>query len=1026
MTSFEDWLRDLAYTDFPEELFRVGGSAGVRPYASEIEEMLAPDRGIGASAVFCVGEQPTICFIDEATLEGDRYQRIEQIRQKVWNQNLASIVLVIGTENLAAYSVNDRQAEPDTLARSEIAARGAWSAYEAQSGFIKDRLSEWFEPEARVDQRLLANLREVVKALVKANLSATEAEALMAQVIFLCYLEQRGIVGPVYREAHGLDVLEAYVSKQDGAGVDYYLKRLGADFNGDFLSSSDGGAPAWSKLGSSAFHAVKLFLEAVDFDTGQGSLWRYDFSHIPVELISGIYETLLKERQGALGAYYTPRHLANLVAEQAFEGFADPSCCTVYDGACGSGILLTTAFRKMLRHAEVVRGGKLRFDERVRLMQSNLFGNDLDETACWITAFSLYLSLLEGLDPADISLLQSDANQKLPNLVGPGRNIQKGTERGDFFSPANPFAGKVKYDIFLCNPPWRESDDDETPTWEAWCRKQSPPYPIGRRQIAAGFAFRATSCVKPEGVITLIMPLNLVAGATSQSCDFRQRWLEDVRFERIINFADVRRLLFPAAKHPCAVVRVRPRSSVEGVIELAEEQVEYWAPKTDISLALGRLALHPIDRKLLTARDIYAKPYLLISAYWGEQGDLDLLRRLQKFGSLAQTMTRQSDPWLSGKGFHAPNQSNRSRSLGPLEALAFLATDRMPRDYPVIASDVQLDKVIDHFQVVASPGGRNARLYHGPRVILSDGLADDYTIRVAYTDQSFAFTSSIGAIGGGDDDAALLKFLAAYLRSPIATFLLIMTGYSVIGERPRVAIEDLKTFPFCAPDRHPDRKAAHDIVAEVAERFDTLAAVDEWQREHDYAAMKTAFDELVFDYFQLSASDRLLIRDIVGVVAASIQPKDYARLTTPLLHRPAESEVTAYVDVLMGELEAARHRSGGRGALKVDAFVDGTKGFFGAVRIGLSRASGDHSSITRSDDAFHTLLKDIEAALSGQLDRTHRDDLFKMPNAMVVAGDAFYFIKPMRRRFWLARTAIADAHLMGRTVQAAAWEKRAS
>ena len=77
--------------------------------------------------------------------------------------------------------------------------------------------------------------------------------------------------------------------------------------------------------------------------------------------------------------------------------------------------------------------------------------------------------------------------------------------------------------------------------------------------------------MKPDGVVTLILPLNLVIGATPQSCTFRQRWLEDIRIERIINFGDIRRLLFPAAKHPCAVVRVRPRAAGESVISLGDE-----------------------------------------------------------------------------------------------------------------------------------------------------------------------------------------------------------------------------------------------------------------------------------------------------------------------------------------------------------------------------------------------------------------------------------------------------------------------
>jgi hypothetical protein len=45
-----------------------------------------------------------------------------------------------------------------------------------QSGFIKDRLSAWFSPDERVDQRLLANLRQVVKLLTTDGLTDTQAK----------------------------------------------------------------------------------------------------------------------------------------------------------------------------------------------------------------------------------------------------------------------------------------------------------------------------------------------------------------------------------------------------------------------------------------------------------------------------------------------------------------------------------------------------------------------------------------------------------------------------------------------------------------------------------------------------------------------------------------------------------------------------------------------------------------------------------------------------------------------------------
>jgi hypothetical protein len=859
---------------------------------------------------------------------------------------------------------------------------------------------------------------------VADGLTATKAEALVAQVIFLCYLEQRGIIGNAYRKQHRLKLLTDYVGAFDGAGIDKLLGRLGRDFNGDFLSSSDGGAPPWASLNRKSFAHVADFLSAVDFETGQGSFWRYDFSRIPVELISGIYETLLKERQGALGAYYTPRHLANLVVDQAFESFEAPNKCTIYDGACGSGILLTTAFRRMLRRAEVGEGRAFRFVERIALMRQTVFGNDIDETACWITAFSLYLSLLEGLDPSDISLLQSDENVKLPHLVGPSLNIQKGEKRGDFFSKENPFAGKRRFDVFLCNPPWRESSDDEEPTWEQWCESQPVPYPVGRRQIAAGFAFYATQCVREGGVIALIMPLNLITGATPQSTAFRRRWLEEAKLERIINFADVRRLLFPAAIHPCAVVRARPRPTSAGSIPLADEAVEYWTPKTDVSLALGRLTVHAVDRKTVFANEIYDAPYALISRYWGDARDLDLLRRLRRFGSLKKAMAARPHPWVSGKGFHAANKSNKDRELGKLGAYRFLSAVRLPLDYPVIAEDAQLPKVREQFPIVASPGGKNCRLYEGPRVVFTDGLTDRYTVRAVYSDQKFAFQSSVAAIGASTADADLIKFLTAYLRSPLATYLMILTGYAVTSERPRIAVDDIEALPFCAPEDHNAPERARAIVKHAGQLIDIVAQEAEWQRVHAYHGIRDKLFDLVFDYFDLTVSDRLLVKETVMWVAPSIQPASYNELTTPLLQRPHQEEITRYVGALAGELRAWREFRNGTGSLEISAVLGNSNYFFGAIRVATKPKSSDATQILHSSDAFSRLLNELDSSLRLAASALAAHELFKLPNLTVLAGDAFYLVKPLRRRFWLAKAALSDADHIAKIVQAAAWSNR--
>src|SRR5690606_8636488 len=115
------------------------------------------------------------------------------------------------------------------------------------------------------------------------------------------------------------------------------------------------------------------------------------------------YESFLSpEQQAKDGAYYTPRNLAMLAVDQALLTSVDPLSETISDGACGSGILLTTAYRRLIALSEAREQRQLSFTERGDLLRTRIFGGDINFMACRVTAFSLYLSLLEGLAPADI------------------------------------------------------------------------------------------------------------------------------------------------------------------------------------------------------------------------------------------------------------------------------------------------------------------------------------------------------------------------------------------------------------------------------------------------------------------------------------------------------------------------------------------------------------------------------------------------------------------------------------------------
>jgi hypothetical protein len=249
-----------------------------------------------------------------------------------------------------------------------------------------------------------------------------------------------------------------------------------------------------------------------------------------------------------------------------------------------------------------------------------------------------------------------------------------------------------------------------------------------------------------------------------------------------------------------------------------------------------------------------------------------------------------------------------------------------------------------------------------------------------------------------------------------------MTGYSVIGERPRVALDDIEAFPFCVPARHPDKRSAAGIVVKIAKLMDRVAATPEWQREHAYARVKDELDSLIYEYFLITTTERILVEDTVRYIATSIQPPDYQRLSTPLLHRPVMREIERYVEVLANELSEWRSRDRGQGSLIVRAFVDGARGFFGAVQITTERAHGDRAELVTSERAFATLLEDLGASLATQ-SKFSSAQLFAIPNIMVLAENSFFFVKPLRRRFWLPRTALTDADHIVKTVHGEAWEQ---
>lgn len=97
------WLEALSLSRrSAPELYRSATEVEPGPYSDAIAFALAD---LGMSAVFCIEGVPTIAFLNEPDVP---IERIDNVHRILWNQGLMSLLLVVKTDELLAYSLVQR------------------------------------------------------------------------------------------------------------------------------------------------------------------------------------------------------------------------------------------------------------------------------------------------------------------------------------------------------------------------------------------------------------------------------------------------------------------------------------------------------------------------------------------------------------------------------------------------------------------------------------------------------------------------------------------------------------------------------------------------------------------------------------------------------------------------------------------------------------------------------------------------------------------------------------------------------
>lgn len=761
----------------------------------------------------------------------------------------------------------------------------------------------------RADKALIRDLKTVRRELINAGLKeglVRFAHALIGRSIFIRYLEDRGIINEDYfleiakQRSDWKDVIRNPVNR---AGADFseyktfyprvlsnkdftyaLFKRLAHDFNGDMFPNVE---------------EEEQVVHQNQLETLQGLLYgdagiqkrlffySYSFNIIPLDLISSIYEEFYhgsasddekKKKIRQDGAYYTPSVLAEFVLSRVLTPDVLKKTPRIMDPACGSGIFLVEAFRRIVRYEWHKKKHPLTFDELKDILEKQIVGIEANEEAARITAFSLYLSMLHYLDPPAIDL-QIKIGNKLPNLIAT-RNISK--NHFHCILPMNAFDieaiesfpvwkerfGKECVDVVVGNPPWGAPGtkaDKETKTRHKvlldWCKSNNKP--IGDGEPSQAFLWRALDFLKTNGKAGILVPAGVLFKHSRITQSFRQRWFEAVRLKEVFNFSHVRKFFFKGGDSPFLSVFFSKE-------EQKDNPVYYWSAKQAIPINKNQaIAFSKYDMHVLWPEDLLTLS-IWKECWFGRPVDRKFLNFLRRYPRLIQYSIREE----SGQGFKV---ASKDKDADALQSIKNLVLSTFSRYDSLLFLDPP--KKVHRLGVT--------EVYKGKRLLVKRGIVekgyDKGKIVARYEDEPLCFTNAINGIRLKDPEDWKYKTILGILWSSLARYFFFMISSNWGLWHHEIHLDDeLFQLPVIIDKSNPVTKKVIAVVDKLCnyhpKKRDLLhqhsppeEVIDgqrrEWERK---------LDEAVFELYGLNDEQRDLIYD-------------FCEVTLPFFYSPFDS-----------------------------------------------------------------------------------------------------------------------------------------
>lgn len=995
----------IDYLEFGKGVIDVNSNTDTLPPVKRHYVEQANNLLHGIDKVHFLGEQPAIYFKSVPNFKEEVLEDLAKVQKSIWNQGKAPFLCVESPTEIRIYNGFDKPINPnddsqnvesleifkakkdDETALNEL--KDVFGVVSIDSGdfWSKNDYADKIKSKVRIEQALIDNLKNTRIHLLKKGLGKEVIHDILLRSLFILYLEDTGATDPSFYQNYKPEASSFFHILGDKEATYGIFKKLEVSFNGNLCPITEKEKDVTVKH----LQIVKeCFWSKIKINKNQLDLfnWRiFDFRIIPIELISGIYEDFLsneegEEKQSKTGAFYTPRPLAEFILNKVlpYPTAEDTNYnIKILDPTCGSGIFLVESLNRLLDRWKMANPDKnLDFDTICRIVKDNIFGIEKNEEAIKVAAFSLYLAMLNRLDPKN--LWQTG---KFPYLIYDPKNTNPNTQGNNLFRMSTISSGpfeEMEYDLIVGNPPFKKGGLDEDVSQYLTKHKFA-------QEAVIAFLHKATTLC-PKGKIALVTGIKILFNTGKPYQNFRNFLFEKTYVEEIYNFSILRNAtkdeggsLFGAASGPAGILFYSNTFP-----ENPSNRLLYVAPKTVLkNRFMNGIAIDATDIKYLPREEVKkSNTNILKAAMWGTERDFSLIKELKSNYTIAKIL--EDNNWKDNTGYGFQTSEPRPYTNVEIEKIPFIDARNLERYFTNHSNSERVNFTKFHRE-------GNPIAYKKPHLLIKEGQ-ENKKFCSSFLDFDCSFRKTVYGIHieNGDD---ILKLLSSYLNSKIATYLLFLSSSNWGIEREIVNQNEILNLPDLCFSLFEDKKeaivACMDEIITIKKQNLAIYNIDEIEKR---------IDTLFYEALNLSPNEIVLIEDLINLTLDGFQNKK----ESIAFHPCQPDEMKAYSKYLVDTINSFL-KFGSSLTAWVTVFPVSPKIPLNIVALRFNK----EQEAGYVGESGNTNIAEVLKEINEYTYQEYTESIYYRKFVKYYSGDTIYIIKPNEKHFWSRSLALNEA-----------------